>query len=68
MYNYDKFIFSICKTGNQMIFQTLTSLWKNIEIASELGMECILKKKLKMEVSKFSMMRLDVEGCKLWSE
>ena len=29
-----------------MIFQTLTSLRKNIEIASELGMECILKKKL----------------------
>ena len=51
-----------------MTFQTLTSLWKNIHIASELGMECILKKKLKMEVSKVSMTRLDVEGCKLWSE
>ena len=68
MHNYDEFIFSICKTGNQMIFQTLTSLQKNIEIASELGMECILKKKLKMEVSKVEMMRLDVEGCKLRSE
>ena len=68
MDNYDKFIFSICKTGNQMIFQTLTSLRKNIEIVSELGMECILKKKLKMVVSKVSMTRLDVEGCKLRSE
>ena len=68
MDNYDKFIFSICKTGNQMIFQTLTSLQKNIEIASELGMERILEKKLKMEVSKVLMTRLDVEGCKLRSE
>ena len=51
-----------------MIFQTLTSLQKNIEIASELGMERILEKKLKMEVSKVLMTRLDVEGCKLRSE
>ena len=51
-----------------MIFQNFTSFWKNIEIASELGMECILKKNLKMEVSKVLMTSLDLEGCKLQSE
>ena len=51
-----------------MIFQNWTSVQKNIEIALELGMEYIFKKKLKMEVSNVSMTSLDVEGCYLQSE
>ena len=68
MHNCDYSFFLFANQEFRRFFQNWTSVQKNIEIALELGMEYIFKKKLKMEVSNVSMTSLDGEGCYLQSE